>query len=176
MKATNLLIAVFMLASVSVAMAQHDSTYYETHNDVMHVRLFLVQKNTTFNYKNPDDDRSSKYSPYTLPGLGIGFTYNWLTLNVSYGLPLFGNESEKGKTKYLDIQLHAWAKKFIVDVTAQRYKGMYVPGERDASGDFCHRADVETRLLGGAFQYVLNNKRFSSRSSFLQTDWQKKSA
>ena len=176
MKSTNLLIAVFMLASASTAMAQHDSSYYETHNDVTHIRLYFIQKNTTLSYKNDIDGVSSKYSPQILPGLGLGFTYDWLTLNVSYGLPLYGNEGEKGKTKYVDIQLHLWAKKFIVDISAQSYKGLYVPGDKDAFGNDYHRDDVKTRLLGGAFQYVLNNKRFSSRSSFLQTDWQKRSA
>ena len=176
MKVKNLLIALFMLTSAYKASAQHDSSYYETHNDVTHLRLFLIQKRSTLTYTNAIDGTSCKYSPHTLPGLGVGFTYDWLTLNVSYGVPFNGNGDEKGKTKYLDVQLHVWAKKFIVDLSAQRYKGMYVPGDKDASGNFVHRSDVESRLLGGAFQYVLNNKRFSSRSSFLQTDWQKRSA
>jgi len=176
MKVTNLLTALIMLASAGKAMAQHDSTYYETHNDVMHVRLYFIQKHATFSYKNPVDDISTKYSPHTLPGLGVGFTYNWLTLNVSFGLPLNGNESEKGRTKYLDVRLNVWAKKFIVDFSAQSFKGLYLQGDKDASGVYYHRPDVQARLLGGAFQYVLNNKRFSSRSSFLLTDWQKKSA
>jgi hypothetical protein len=51
-----------------------------------------------------------------------------------------------------------------------------MPGDKDASGNYYYRSDVQTRLFGGAFQYVLNNKRFSSRSSFLLTDWQKRSA
>jgi hypothetical protein len=53
---------------------------------------------------------------------------------------------------------------------------MYIPGEKDSEGNFYHRPDLESRLLGGALQYIVNHKRFSFRAAFLQTDWQKKSA
>jgi len=164
------------LAFANRAVCQHDSSYYETHNDVFHGRLTLIQKYNALHYKNTIEDKSNKYFPHTFPGLGVGFTYDWMTINFSYGFRFNGNEQEKGKTKYLDIQLHSYGKKFNIDVFAQTYKGMYVPGDKDADGNFYHRADLESRLIGGAFQYVLNNKRFSFRAAFLQTDWQKKSA
>lgn len=176
MKTWNLLMTVVILAFVNEAVAQHDSTYYETHNNVMHGRLALIQKYNVLHYKNTVENRTTKYFPHTIPGIGIGFTYDWVTVNLSYGFRFNGKEREKGKTKYLDIQLHSYAKKFIIDMFAQRYKGMYVPGDKDVDGNFYHRSDLESRLMGGGFQYVLNNKRFSFRSSFLQTDWQKRSA
>jgi hypothetical protein len=176
MKTWNLIMTVLILAFANKAMAQHDSSYYETHNDVMHGRLALIQKYNVLHYKNTIENRTTNYFPHTIPGVGIGFTYDWMTVNFSYGLRFNGKEREKGKTKYLDIQLHSYAKKFIIDMFGQVYKGLYVPGDKDANGTFYHRPDLESRLIGGAFQFVLNNKRFSFRSSFLQTDWQKRSA
>jgi hypothetical protein len=176
MKTWGLLMTVLMLAFAGTAMAQHDSSYYETHNDVMHGRLALIQKYNVLHYKNTIEGTKTNYFPHTIPGIGVGFTYDWMTINLSFGLRFNGNEREKGKTKYLDIQLHSYAKKFIIDIFGQIYKGMYVPGDKDENGNFYHRPDLETRLIGGGFQYVLNNKRFSFRSAFLQTDWQKRSA
>ena len=176
MRTWNLLITVFTLALANTAVAQHDSSYYETHNDVTHLRLALIQKFNVLHYKNTIENRTTNYFPHTIPGVAVGFTYDWVSLSASYGIRSKDNESEKGKTKYLDIQVHTYAKKFIIDIFGQVYKGMYVPYEKDANGNFYYRSDLESRLVGGAFQYVLNNKRFSLRSSFLQTDWQKRSA
>jgi hypothetical protein len=172
----NFLMTVVLLAFVNEAVAQHDSSYYETHNDVVHVRLSFIQKYRMLHFKNTIENRSTNYFPHIPPGLGLGFTYDWMSINLAYGVWLSGKESDKGKTKYFDVQLHVYAKKFIVDISGQTFKGMYVPGDKDEDGNLYHRPDLESRLIGGSFQYVLNNKRFSFRSAFLQTDWQKRSA
>ncbi len=176
MKTCNLVLTVFILAFADQAAAQYDSSYYETHNDVMHGRLALLQKYNVLHYKKTIEDRSVNYSTHTLHGLGAGFSYDWVTINLSFGVRYNGEDREKDKPKYLDIQLHAYSKKFILDIFGQRFKGLYVPGDKDADGNFHYCPDLESRLLGGSFQYILNNKRFSFRSSFLQTDWQKRSA
>lgn len=169
---------VFNIAAQNTEKFQHDSAYYETHNDVFHGRLYLVQKYNALHYKytGADNERNVNYLPHTIPGIGVGFTYDWVTVNFSYAFRLNGEERDKGETDFIDLQIHSYAKKFVLDLFAQSYEGMYVAGDKDADGNFYHRADLQSRLLGGSFQYVLNNKRFSYRSSFLQTDWQKKSA
>lgn len=160
------------------AFAQHDSTYYETHNDVFHGRLYLIQKYNSLHYKfaGEGSTKDVDYLPHTIPGIGLGFTYNWMNVNFSYGFRLNGEERNKGETDYIDLQVHSYAKKFVLDLFAQSYEGMFVQGDKDSDGNYYHRPDLQSRLLGGSFQYVLNNKRFSYRSSFLQTDWQKRSA
>jgi hypothetical protein len=167
-----------MLSLALSVSAQHDSAYYETHNDVFHGRLYLIQKYNTLHYKYTGDEneKNINYFPHTIPGIGVGFTYDWVTVNLSYGFRLNGEERAKGSTKYLDLQIHSYAKKFVIDIFGQSYEGMYIPGKKDVDGNYYHRSDLQSRLFGGSFQYILNNKRFSFRSSFLQTDWQKKSA
>lgn len=176
MKTRTILVTILLIATTTEIIAQNDSTYYATHNDVFHGRLTLSQKYHVLHYRNTIEGRANNYFPHAFPSVGMGLTYDWVTINLSYGLRFNDNDEEKGKTKYLDIQLHCYGKKFTIDLLGQIYKGMYVPGDKDADGNFYHRSDLETRLLGGAFQYVLNNKRFSFRAAFLQTDWQKKSA
>src|SRR5262245_8961894 len=106
MEKFSVLIAAFIIASAGTALAQHDSSYYETHNDVFHGRLTLIQKYNALHYRNTIEGRANNYFPHAFPGLGVGFTYDWVTINLSYGLRFNGNEAEKGKTKYIDIQLH----------------------------------------------------------------------
>lgn len=176
MKSGGLLIAVLMLVFVNTAIAQHDSSYYQLYQDVFHGRLALILKNNTLHYKNTIEDRSVKYYPPTILAGGAGFTYNWVNLNLSYGFRLNDYESENGRTKYLDLQIHAFPKRFILNIFGKAYKGMHVPGDSDADGNLYHRPDLEIRMVGGVFQYVLNHNRFSFRSSFLQAGWQKRSA
>jgi len=99
MKKGNLLITVLILAFANRSVAQHDSSYYETHNDVMHGRLALIQKFNVLHYKNSLTGRTANYFPHTIPGIAVGFTYDWVTINLSYGFRFNGNEREKGKTK-----------------------------------------------------------------------------
>ena len=157
--------------------AQNDSTYYVTHNDLLHGRVYAIKKNATFSYDNKRDGYSLNYLPNTAPGIGIGVTYSWITVNVAYGLN-FLNPDSKGKTRSLDLQIHGYGKKFILDTFEQFYKGFYLSpqGKGTAPGQYYYRPDLRMNLLGGSFQYVLNNKRFSFRSAFLQSDWQKKSS
>lgn len=169
-----LLTGVFALLFCVTTLAQHDSSYFETHNDLFHLRAYMIQKYNMLHYQNKKE--GVNYFPHTIPGLGLGFTYDWLNINLSYGFRFNGKEEEKGKTKYLDLQVHSYAKKFVIDAFGQIYKGLYVPGDKDSEGNFYQRPDLHTVLLGGTFQYIVNNTRFSMRSAFLQTDWQKRSA
>jgi hypothetical protein len=167
-------VALLLTLSADMLFAQHDSSYVEMHNKEFHLRIYTIQKYNLLHYQNKHE--GVNYLPHTIPGLGAGFTYDWLNVNLSYGFRFNGKEEEKGKTKYLDLQIHSYAKKFILDLFGQTYEGLYVPGDKDENGNFYHRPDLQTRLFGGSFQYILNNRRFSFRSSFLQTDWQKRSA
>jgi len=157
--------------------AQHDSTYFETHNERWHVRAYVIKKYTALKYQNKRDQYTLTYLPNTNMGLGAGVTYSWLTVNASFKFR-FLDPGSKGKTKYLDLQIHGYGKKFILDTFGQFYKGFYLfpQGKANSSEQYYYRPDLKMNILGASYQYVLNNKRFSFRSSFLQSDWQKKSA
>jgi hypothetical protein len=164
------------LYSVSVS-AQNDTTYYVTHNEQWHGRIYARKKYTTLNYQNKRDDYRLNYLPNTNVGLGLGVTYSWLTINGAIGFR-FLDPGSKGETKYIDLQIHGYGKKFILDTFGQFYKGYYLAPEGKATvpGQFYYRPDLKMDIWGASFQYVFNNTRFSFRSSFLQSDWQKKSA
>lgn len=167
----------FTVISTAQVFAQNDTSYYVTHNKQWHGRLYLIKKYTALTYENKRDQYSLMYLPNTNMGLGAGVTYSWLTINGSAKFR-FLDPGSKGKTKYLDLQIHGYGKKFILDTFGQFYKGFYLSPRGLATSDnqYYYRPDLKMDILGGSFQYVMNNKRFSFRSSFLNSDWQKKSA
>ncbi len=142
------------------------------------MRLYLSNKSTSFKVKNSDNKKSFAYRPNTTLNLGIGATYKSFTLNLAYGFNFLNPDIGQGKTKYLDLQFHYYGRKVVVDIFGQFYKGYYLlpKGAGSVNGNYYLRPDLSINEVGMAVQYILNYKRFSYRSSFLQTEWQRKSA
>ncbi len=118
------------------------------------------------------------YRPNTTLNMGIGATYKSFTLNLAYGFNFLNPDLGRGKTKYLDLQFHSYGRKLIFDMFGQFYKGYYMSpkGYGTLDGSYYLRPDLSINELGGSIQYVLNSRRFSYRASFLQNEWQRKSA
>jgi hypothetical protein len=66
----------------------------------------------------------------------------------------------------------------VTDVFGQFYRGFYLASNstNSISGEYYLRPDLDVNHIGASVQYILNHKRFSYRASFLQNEWQKKSA
>lgn len=110
--------------------------------------------------------------------MGVGATYKWATLNLAYGFGFLNPERGLGKTKYLDLQFHSYGRKIVLDVFGQFYKGFYLSQKKYAvpEQNYYLRPDLRVNLIGASGQYVFNHRKLSYRASFLQNEWQKKSA
>jgi len=128
--------------------------------------------------KNDDQNYDLVYQPNTTFNMGIGATYKFATLNIAVGFDFLNPDKGQGKTKYLDLQFHSYGRKIMMDMFGQFYDGFYLSpkGKATSSDSYYVRPDMFVMELGGSAQYVFNNKRFSYRSSFMQNEWQKKSA
>lgn len=156
-----------------------DTNYIEPYSKLVTGRAFLSQKYTLFVVEGTGGSRDIQYRPNTRLSLGLGATYRALTLNVGYGLAFLSNEKEKGKTRYLDLQSHLYGVKWRFDLFGQFYKGYYIFPRGFATPQnqgFYQRPDLNVQEIGISSYYINNNKRFSYRSAFLQSEWQKKSA
>ncbi len=156
----------------------HDTSYFKSYPDHIAGRLYLSQKFTKFNIENDEGNYKLSYIPNTSLNLGIGATYKSATLNLAYGFGFLNPDKGKGETKYLDMQFHSYGKKLMVDVLAQFYRGFYLDQEelKTSDGEFYQRPDLKVYEIGVLAQYIFNHKKFSYRSSFMQNEWQKKSA
>jgi hypothetical protein len=153
----------------------YDSSFYATYPNMLTARIYGSHKYTSLRLKAPDSSPKFAYRPNTSMNLGIGATYGILTINLGVGI--YKNE-EKGKTRSLDLQTRIYARKWIVDLYGQFYKGYYLADHLAANNDndYYKRRDIKTNLLGLAAYRILNADRFSYRAVFLQNEWQKRSA
>jgi hypothetical protein len=186
----RLSILLILASSVSISNAQldvgvsakgtadHDTSYFSSFSDKLIVRTYLSRKFTQMQLVSDGQGFDFTYEPNTTLNLGIGFTYEWATLNLAYGFGFLNPEEGKGETKYLDMQFHSYGRKVMLDAFAQFYRGFYVDRSDINPGDDSYyvRPDLDVYEIGGVVQYVFNNNKFSYRSSFMQNEWQKRSA
>ncbi len=172
------LLASFILVPGVVAVAQVDTTYIAAYEHKVTGRFYFSQKYTAFTFADQQDDIRLRYLPNTSLNMGVGATYKFATINLAYGFGFLNPDSEKGKTKYLDLQAHLYGKKWLIDVLGQFYNGFYLGNKdvRDVNGNYYVRPDIKVREYGATAQYIVNHKHFSYRAGFLQNEWQKKSA
>jgi Domain of unknown function (DUF4421) len=158
--------------------AQYDSAYYKSYAHLITGRVFLSQKYTALTLKNKNGPYTINYIPNSKFTAGVGITYKWATLNIATRVGSLAPDDDQGKSKYLDLQFHSYNQKFTLDVVGSFYKGLYLFPKGTASNpdQYYTRPDIKVTLFGGSYQYVVNNKRFSIQSVYLQNQWQKKSA
>jgi hypothetical protein len=111
--------------------------------------------------------------------MGIGATYNNLTLNLAYGFGFLNNNEDKGKTKSIDLQAHLYPRKWALDLLAIKHKGVYLEQGSDAADgldNYYYRPDIQQLLIGFSGYRLLNPQRFSFNAAMTQNEWQKKSA
>lgn len=178
-----LYLLIFLSAKAVLAQAfppaDHDTTYFVTNSELITTRFYFSQKYTAFTLMAPKDAQDLKYRPNTNLNMGVGASYKNFTLNLAYGFNFLNNEPEKGKTTFLDLQFHAYPKKWSVDFYGQFYKGYYLNPKGFAASspvNFYLRPDAKVNLFGLAIYYVFNERKFSYRAAAAQTEWQKKSA
>ncbi len=142
-------------------------------NNIKFTGLQLTNKNTK---------KTVKLSTAGSLDLGFGFSYKWLGLGFTYGMPTgAASDSTKGKTKRFDFQLNIYSKRVVVDGLYQRYKGFHLenPGDFanwDSTTMLPQLPDMENYSLGVSAYYIFNYKKFSYRAAYVRNEIQNKSA
>ncbi|HVB03405.1 MAG TPA: DUF4421 domain-containing protein [Chitinophagaceae bacterium] len=156
----------------------HDTSYYKTFEKYLIVHSFLTSKYTSLGLTGYTNSENIRYMPNTPLSVGLGVTYNFLTLNLGVGLGFLNNNSEEFNTNYLDLQTHIYIRKVSLDLYGQFYKGYYLPGTviPQYTGKNYFRPDLNVNFLGIAGYYIFNSGHFSYRASLVQDEWQKKSS
>lgn len=160
-------------------LTDHDSSYYQSFARHITARFYFSQKYTGLELKTDANVSKFRYLPNTSLVMGVGITYQSISLNLGYGFGFLNTDHEKGKTKYLDLQSHIYARKWTIDFFGQFYKGYYLAPKGLASADdrnYYIRPDIHINLLGISAYRSLNPAQFSYRAALLQNEKQKKSA
>ena len=75
-----------------------------------------------------------------------------------------------------DFQMHKYGKRLLIDGYYQDYRGFYTQQEQNGKKAYTLFPDLTVKRWGVDGTYVLNNKRFSLRAAFEQSEKQIKSA
>ena len=163
---------------VSQDKAAADNSYYIVYPDKLILRMYLSSKFAPFTISS-SNKQDLNYKTNSKLGLGAGFTYKALTLNLAYGFNFLNPNNGKGNTKGLDLQVHLYPKKWAIEVIGAFLQGYYLD-PKDYNGlsltDYYKRPDFHRNIVGISIYRVANSGRFSYRASFNQKDWQIKSA
>ncbi len=155
----------------------HDTTYYVTYPGTLVGRFYFSKKYASFTLPAANDGQDLEYKANTLRTMGIGATYNNLTINLAYGFSFLNNDDDKGKTKSIDLQAHLFPHKWALDLLAIRHEGLsFEPKTDDDSDNNYYRPDIQQLFIGFSGYRVFNPQRFSFNAAMTQNEWQKKSA
>jgi len=159
-----------------------DSRYIEQYSSIPTAYVSIYGKYNNISLIDTSG-RILTYRPNISLSFGPGFGYKWLGIDLSF--ISFGSKNENiyGKTKKIDIQSHFYLKRFIADLIYQDYKGFYLDSMitklKDTSINL-HRViihpDINQQSIGGSIMFFTNYRKFSFKSTFSQTEFQKKSA
>jgi len=159
-----------------------DNGYISDFSDKLTLRTFVSRKIIGYQVGRRGAKHEAEYSPNDATTVGLGFSYRFLGLNANFSLPfLNADDAVYGRTKSLDLASYAYLRKFTVDLFVQIYKGHYMSdpdllASRPLHTRYLLRPDLQTQFYGFNGHYIFNHRRFSYRASFLQNEWQRRSA
>lgn len=159
----------------SMSFAQIDSLYIVPFEQKLSINTSVSRKFLTLSQEyNEKSIRNFSLIPNTPVNIGIGFTWKNLSMSGSYGFQ-FLRDKTKGRTRSFDFQYHYYARKFVVDLFVQNYRG-YNRVYEDDDDTFIRASDVQITQYGAHGMYVFNNRKFSYKAAYNLSEKQIKSA
>lgn len=156
-----------------------DTAYYIAFPEKLTTRIYTSRKFTSLLIKDKLSNQDYRLDPNTTLNLGLGLTYQGLSLNLAYGFRFLNPEIGKGPSRYLDFQTHAYPKNWVMAFFLQFYKGYHLDEKGLGSSNpelYYLLPEMRLRKVGANVQYLFNGDKISLRAAFLQSEWQKKSA
>ena len=113
----------FFLTGILPAQSKWDSSYVAEEPELLVLRTYLSHKYTTLYF--PSD--GLRYQPNSGLNLGIGFTYQNLTLNLAFPPGFLNSSREPDFPRFLDLQGHIYPRNWVIDFFGQFYTGYRIP-------------------------------------------------
>lgn len=179
-----MLLILFMgnLCFFAQALAQNnkpnlDTAYIEPTDHVFAARLYFTHKYTNLLVRVPSTNQKYLFEPNSSLNLGLGFTYQAFTLNISVPFGFMNPDRQENWPFYLDLQVHAYPQKWIFDLYGQFYRGYTLdPKYLENSEKKYLREDMKMNSVGLNANYLFGGEKLSLAAAFNQVGIQKKSA
>jgi len=168
-------LVLLLLSVTSYSYSQIDYNYIEPFDQKVAIKGFLAKK-FLFLFHEYDDKNSRSYMPNNPFEIGLGLSINNTAISFGYGYGFnFLRDKERGKTSSFDFQFHHYGRKYTFDIFFQKYKGFYMEDDNsDIEFELC--PDLKVQKYGVDAQYIFNNKKFSYKAAFSQSERQLRSA
>ena len=148
-------------------------------SEKLNVSVYFLSNKSDFSLSG-NKAMKLNYSPNDYGAIGLSVRLNWLGIAFGYA-PKNLQENFKGTTTYTNFKINSYGKKLGFDIYYLDYSGFYLDNTKEILGSdypLRHyiREDLSTLTIGTNFYYILNHKRYSYRSTFIQNEIQKHSA
>ncbi|MFN3403636.1 MAG: DUF4421 family protein [Cytophagaceae bacterium] len=178
----------FLVISVSCfgqnkKVPKYDTSYIKAYK-LFTIKFIGSVRINQFEIKDNLSKKTIQYSPNESLNLGFGINTKSIGVNVFFNLPHINNDNHiYGQTQEFDLTSYIYGRKFYADFNYGRFQGFYLKNYEIIDPEYLtnykaypQRSDIKTYIYGGSLFYSINNRKFSYRAPFIQTEWQKKSA
>lgn len=178
---------IFFLAS-NFLKAQKDTSYLNpdyvsSFYGKLGIYAYGISKYSTFEFNDTENRKSLAYKPNENLNFGLGLNYKWMGIGLAFNFGAINNDNDLyGKTQSLDLQVDLYSKKWVWSGNFQVYSGYYWSNPDKFFNNWSIkdsvviRPDIVTFNFGFGGIYTVNSEKFSLKSAFVNTEWQKKSA
>lgn len=178
MQILSLFILSFLTLCFSLDLfAQVDTTYIKKHELPLSVKVSIGRNNVIlteniYNKESGKEEVKKEYRDNQPINMGLNVSTRGYSLGFSMGINALRSK-KKGKTKSLQFNYLGYKRSFIYDIYLQSQKGFYQ--DSDDKESYLLEPNASIKILGGSFLYIFNNKRFSYKAAFQQSEIQAKS-
>jgi len=157
----------------------HDSTYINSYANQFALKLVAVNKINFFGIRDSNSGVGIRYRPEYGVNLGIGVSYKWFALDLTFNIGLRENKDFEN-SQYFDFQGRIFSSRQFIEGSLQYYYGHIVAnisGIDDEINDISViRDDIRTISFGLQYLYAFNYDKFSLKAPFVLNEIQLKSA
>ncbi len=161
----------------------YDTNYIYSATEKLTSRLLSSVSFTDISFSDQNLNSTLSYSIHSKLHFGVGFNYSVFGFNLSFSPfndPV--SASKYGETKSFDFRMNLYGRRIIFDLYLIRHQGFYLSNPMSIMEEWTDpdvyplRPDIKVFSAGIVTQYIFNNRKFSLRSTYVQNEWQKKSA
>ena len=114
-----------------------DTNYVQAYKDELTARIYVSRKQNGYNLSDRLSSPLLKYRTNDNLLIGMGYTYNFLTLNLAVKMPFINQDDHVyGESKYLDLNIHTIFRSYIVDFYLQWSSGYFLSNPEKVVSDW----------------------------------------
>jgi hypothetical protein len=157
-----------------------DTLYYDPLRDHLTLKLLFTSKYSNFNINDALLNQSLNYKSVASKAIGIGAAYRWINVALSVALN-DPSDSVSGEQRRIDFQTALYLRRLTINFYSGIYSGYYLQNTSQVitgwpNNSYYTRSDISSNTFGVSCFYIYNSKKYSNKASFVQKEWQKKTA